>query len=430
MRMSRMTVGLGVGVLTLVLATACGRDSKGQEAVRTDAALERKVEELLPTVGEFAHLEALSTPAVRRSSAATLEAYLLERLDAEFPEDTLERLTAAYQAFGLIPDTLDLRRLLVDLLLEQAIGYYDPQRDILFVRDEAPELMLDALLVHELVHALQDQHVDLDSLMHAISENDRRTAAQAAMEGHATAAMMAWQFAQMTGSSLSAEQLPEVGPEMAAALSDPSQFPRLAAAPTIVRDPMLFVYLGGARLVQRLWRLHADRPLPFGAWLPESTEQLLHTERLLEERDSPTPMRLAEPGGGWQVSYTSDLGELEIGIYFEEHLGDRVLAARAAAGWDGDAYALLVRGDDAALVWYSAWDSLADADEFVDAYRTAFMARFGGEAVGEELAAPQRRARVERLTVTGIPVVRVVETTPAVTLENPPGLSLVPKSGR
>ncbi len=412
--------GVATMAAVLFLAAACGRDSEGQEAVRTDAELELKVEELLPQIEEFAHLNVLEIPTVRRSTGATLEAYLLERLDAEFPGDSLDRVASAYQAFGLIPDTVDLRELLVDLLLEQAIGYYDPVRDVLFVRDEAPDEMLESVLVHELVHALQDQHVDLDSLLNAVSGNDARTAIQAAVEGHATVAMMAWQFSQMTGSSVSAEQLPEIGPEMAAALADPSQFPQLAAAPAIVRDPMLFVYLGGARLVQRLWRTQQGRPLPFGEWLPESTEQLLHTERLLVRRDSPTSLQLAEPPDGWRVEYADDLGQLEIQVYFREHLGSTTMADRAASGWDGDAYALLGRDGEQVLVWYTAWDSSLDADEFVDAYRTAFTARYGGEAAAAELTAPQRRARVEQLTVSGIPVVRVVETAPAVTLEHPP----------
>ncbi|UCC83708.1 MAG: hypothetical protein JSW46_01895 [Gemmatimonadota bacterium] len=413
---------LALVATALALAAACGRDSEGQEAVRSDAELERQVEALLPQIVEFAHLEALRTPEVRRSTGATLETYLLERLDAEFPGDSLDRVASAYKAFGLIPDTVDLRELLVDLLLEQAVGYYDPVRDVLFVRDEAPDEMLESVLVHELVHALQDQHVDIDSLLNAVSSNDARTAIQAAMEGHATVAMMAWQFSQMTGSSVSAEQLPEIGPEMAAALADPSQFPQLAAAPAIVREPMLFVYLGGARLVQRLWRTQEGRPLPLGEWLPESTEQLLHTERLLERRDSPTWLQLAEPRDGWRVEYADDLGQLEIQVYFRQHLGNTALADRAASGWDGDAYALLGRDGERALVWYTAWDSTVDADEFVDAYRTTFTARFGGEAAGTDLTAPQRRARVERLAVSGIPVVMVVETAPGVTLENPPDI--------
>ena len=301
-------------------------------------------------------------------------------------------------------------------MLEQAVGFYDPARDVLFIREDAPPELLDAVVAHELVHALQDQEADLDSLLHAVSRNDARSAIQAAIEGQATVAMFAHQL------GMPSERLPELGPEMAAAITDAATFPRLASAPAVVREPLLFAYLGGARYVQRLWQLRPDKPAPLGEWLPESTEQLLHTEKLLERRDSPTPVSLAEPEGGWRVKYAGDLGELETRIYFEEHLGTAALAARAAAGWDGDAYAVLARGTDLALVWYTVWDGEPDAEEFVDAYRTAFLARFGGSGGRHQLTGEGRKARIERLTHEGVPVVRVVETGPGVELERPPGI--------
>lgn len=390
-------------------ATACGRESSGQEGGRRDPELERRVEELLSQVADIANLSVERMPAVRRASAETLESYTLERLDAEYPGDTLTNLTRAYQAFGLLPDTVDLRQLLVDVLLEQVVGFYDPSRKTLFLREEVPELLETTVLVHELVHALQDQRVDLDSLLKSSPGNDAKSAAQAAMEGHATLAMFAFQLAQMSGSSISFEAIPEIGPELAGLVADPSLQPQLAQAPAIVREPLVFAYLGGARLVQRLWRTSGERPPPMGEWLPESTEQLLHTEKLLVERDRPTAMELADPQAGWEVLHADGLGELETRIFFEEHTGDKMLAAEAAAGWDGDVYALLSNGSERVLVWYTGWDSEADADEFAVAYRQAFESRFGGGGREGELVAAGRRARVERLAIAGMPAVRVVE---------------------
>jgi hypothetical protein len=40
--------------------------------------------------------------------------------------------------------------------------------------------------MHELVHALQDQYVNLDSLEHIIGDDDRAAAVQAVIEGEAT----------------------------------------------------------------------------------------------------------------------------------------------------------------------------------------------------------------------------------------------------
>lgn len=391
------------------LVAACGRVSEGQDGSRRDPDLEERLEQLLPRVAEISHLPIERVPATRRASASTLEAYLLERMDEEYPGDSLSYLTQAYQAFGLLPDTIDLRGLLVDLMLEQAIGFYDPRREVFFVREQVPSTALDAVLVHELAHALQDQQVDLDSLMRGTGSNDARAAVQAAMEGHATVTMLAYQLEEAMGTPIPLDQLPEIGPEMAGLLADPSTMPKLAQAPAIVREPLLFSYLGGARYVQRLWRSQSDQPPPLGSWLPESTEQLLHTEKLLEERDSPTPLELAPVKGDWEVVWAHDLGELEIRIYFEQHLGDGELAERAAAGWDADAYALLSNGDELALVWYTGWDSDADADEFANAYRQVFRARFPGGDPDQELVAGGRQARVDRLNISGMPVVVVVE---------------------
>src|SRR2546425_2948610 len=44
------------------------------------------------------------------------------------------------------------------------------------------------VISHELVHALQDQYVNLDSLVELKRQNDRRTAAQSILEGQATLA--------------------------------------------------------------------------------------------------------------------------------------------------------------------------------------------------------------------------------------------------
>ncbi len=58
-------------------------------------------------------------------------------------------------------------QLLRSLLLEQVVGYYDPARDTLFVMEGLDPALVEPVLAHEIVHALQDQYEDLDSLMTA-----------------------------------------------------------------------------------------------------------------------------------------------------------------------------------------------------------------------------------------------------------------------
>ncbi len=64
---------------------------------------------------------------------------------------------------------------------------------------DQPEALLEGLLVHELVHAVQDQWIDLGALADPKLGSDRATAAQAAIEGHATLVMLEYMAEQAQG---------------------------------------------------------------------------------------------------------------------------------------------------------------------------------------------------------------------------------------
>ena len=75
---------------------------------------------------------------------------------------------------------------MLDLYTEQIVGFYDPATKMLYVVDGAKPDQLGFVIEHELVHALQDQYTNLDSLLHIKGDDDRVLAAQSVMEGQAT----------------------------------------------------------------------------------------------------------------------------------------------------------------------------------------------------------------------------------------------------
>jgi hypothetical protein len=313
------------------------------------------------------------------------------------PERELDGVRATYGLLGLIPDTLDLRGLLRDLYVEQIVGYYDPEQKKLFVVEGVAAQAVRPVVAHELVHALQDQHTNIDSLIARERGNDRQTAAQAALEGHATIVMFALLSEEASRQVLDPVSLPNLADQLRPQLEAPSgAFPVFRRAPRIVRETLLFPYIAGAAFVQQLWRSQpaAQRTAPLGALLPQSTEQVLEPgSRFLSARDHPTEIRF-EADSAWPVLYENGLGRLETGLLLEEHLGAQ--ANSAAEGWDGDRFRLLRSPDGAhALLWYSVWDDAAAADRFA-----ASMERV--------LAGPlPRTGAVERMKVDGRPVVRV-----------------------
>ena len=111
--------------------------------------------------------------------------FLLKKFDESTPASEIAGEQAAYRLFGLISDTLDLRKFYLAILSEQVIGYYDPATKVLYVVRGADEKTVSITITHELVHALQDQYVNLDSLQKATTDNDRLSALQAVIEGQA-----------------------------------------------------------------------------------------------------------------------------------------------------------------------------------------------------------------------------------------------------
>ena len=176
---------------------------------------------------------------------------------------------------GLVPVDLDLRAVLMSLYTEQIAGFYEPDSTALFVMDDQPEELLEGLLVHELVHAIQDQHIDLDSITDRKLGNDQIIAAQSVIEGQATLVMLEFMTERATGVAVDLGQTSEFSSQIRQLLEETrSQFPVLANSPRVIRESLLFPYLAGVSFVQSLWS-QVGRVAPFGEWLPISTEQVL-----------------------------------------------------------------------------------------------------------------------------------------------------------
>lgn len=350
-----------------IAATACGGQQPAHKQ-EIDPALVAAVDSLMPRLEVLSGLKKLKPITMKNQSRNELRKYVEQRLKEEMPPAELSGVQGAYAALGLVPDTMNLQQLLLDLYTEQVAGYYDPKTDAFYMVEGTPQDLLRPTLAHELVHALQDQHTNLDSLISRKRGNDRQTAAQAAIEGHATLVMFAI-LADASG-NFDPAMLPDMTQQLASVMeAQNSQFPVFQRAPRIIRETMLFPYVGGAGFVQHIWRTRASPeskyPAPIGALLPQSTEQVLHpATRFGKTPDQPTDVRFAQTARD-KVLYENTLGEMEISILLMEHLGTK----EAASGWDGDRYRLIEADGRKVLMWMSVWDDAASASRFASAYR-------------------------------------------------------------
>jgi hypothetical protein len=390
---------LACTVVVAALAGGTGGCESRAREVQNDAELKQAVQQMMPAVERAIGLRFRQQPVVLRRSRAQVHDYVIHKFDDDLPPAELAGAQAAYRLFGLIPDTLDLRRSMIDLLTEQVAGYFDPDSNALFIPVDIDPSQARLVISHELVHALQHQYLNLDSLVELKRQNDRRSAAQAILEGQATLAQV---LVLMPEQKI--ESLPNLWNLRSALDGAQPEMKVFASAPLWLRESLIFPYLGGAEFVRWFDREYPGKQ-PFGALMPISTEQILHSARYAAgDRPDRLTFESVAPSA---VRFEDDLGEFEIRLLFEQYLGDDSVAARLAEGWDGDRYVVLHAGSAAGgdvLVWYTGWDDRAAATRFAKGLARAWAKRRAGSR--------GRRSEIKQLLVSGVPVVRLVDAPP------------------
>lgn len=264
---------------------------------------------------------------------------------------------------------LDLFNLYIDLLTERVLGYYDPETKELYVVNDQPELsaLAEMTVAHEMVHAIQDQHTDLLSLDDDEVDGDRALAHSALIEGDAevTATRYVLQYFDRA-------QLMDLTTESGSASSDV-----LDSAPAYIRETLYFPYVQGVEFATQLYQLRGvDGQTAALTDPPSSSEQILHPEKYLDERDEPLTVVIQdlEPilGEGWSAARTDSIGEFDLRVLLRENGAQD--ADGAAAGWGGGQYSLYSgpAASDVLVAVTVEWDTDADAGEYVAALGQTF----------------------------------------------------------
>jgi hypothetical protein len=357
----------GLAVLSLGSA-ACRRGPAASGDPYADA-----VQRAIPGVEKGVGLTFRTPPKYASRTREQVRAFVVAQFEKPDELAKLAGRTAAYKRLGLLPDTLDARRMFEALLAEQIAGLYDPKtKTFYFVADGEPAAV-GIVASHELVHALQDQYLNIDSLDASTADDDHLAAAHALIEGQATLNMVGGQgFAAMLGSGW--DKVRDAIREQRAAA------PVFSSAPAAVQEELLFPYLNGADFMRRA-REHAPTANLLNH-LPQSTEQVLHDAAFFGTRDVPTVVTLP-PIPGATVTFQNTLGEFSTRLFLFQQSRNVADAARAAAGWDGDRYAVVRTSAGEGLVWVSVWDSERDASEFLTAAASAVATRY---AIGDPFA--------------------------------------------
>jgi hypothetical protein len=300
-----------------------------------------------------------------------LKAYFDERISEVVKPEEIRLEELALKKLGFAPAEFDLRKTTVELMAEQAAAFYDyRKKQMVLLEGGAGGPMQDLALVHELAHALADQHFQLEKFIKkGSSSDDGSLARMAVMEGQATWLMSEFMAKKMGQSLLSSDAIVNMMANMAGAGA--SGFPVLQSVPLYMRESLIFPYSQGLRFQHRVVaKMGREGFKEVFRRAPQSTQEILHPEKYFEKA---VPVAVRPPvlprEKEWKKLTEGSMGEFDHQVLLKQYSPS---LESIAEQWRGAQYQLWESRQDSrrvALVYSSQWATEKAAADFFGSYK-------------------------------------------------------------
>jgi hypothetical protein len=341
----------------------------------------------------------------RLISREQVEKYILDKFHEDKDTKRMQREEIVLKKFGLLDRDFQLQPFLVSLLKEQIAGYYDNKTKTVNLLDWVSPDEQKPVLAHELTHALQDQHTDLekwepddpDTVSKNVAEDndhlaidERDTARDAVLEGQAMAVYLDYTL-KPAGKSLLT--VPDVMRTPADELDSSGSSPVMDRAPLLLQQSLLFPYRDGLGFEQRLLK-DKGAEYAFAGVLdrPPSSSYEIMNPRAYEAKATVPLLRMPDVhpllDADYQPYDIGVMGELDVRILAELFGGPDISAALTPQWRGGLYYAVQSRKavtpaqqaatSSVALLYLSAWRSEDAAKEFAKLYGRELSQKYSG----------------------------------------------------
>lgn len=274
----------------------------------------------------------------------------------------------------ILPEGGDLRSILGRFLEGNVAANYDPMTKKVSFLPGAPRTL--PLMVHELTHAMDDQHFDMKASIERFTDNlDFALAYGMLSEGDAQSVET-----RFLTQGASAKQDLQLLRNFADGIADAILKRRFGDHPPALVLAFKSQYTEGMVFAESLRRSEKGEEAMNEAFRkpPASTEQALHPEKYVAG-EAPVPVAFSPPPEGGKVLFETTLGELGTRVVLVANSVERNEAREVAAGWGGDRVALVSLPGGEALVWTTTWDTEADALAFYECMYKAFEIGAGAD---------------------------------------------------
>lgn len=295
------------------------------------------------------------------------------------PEDRadLDRYAGQLRAFGVASGKIDLFAAYNAVSDGGTSAFYSSTDERVRVRGTELTVGLRVTLVHELTHALQDQHFDLDRLNGDEVDSSESGAFRALIEGDAVRVEETYQSDELT----TAEQA-EYDKEFAGELKDSEASTK--DVPAFVNASFAVPYVLGKPFLMMLVNDDGNDAVDAAFASPPDTEEHLF---------DPASYLAKEEGRHVDLDLDADIEVLDDGpfgspswyLMLAERI-DPLVAFEATLGWAGDAYATFEREGHTCVRVSFAGDSTEDEDQMAAALDQWAAAMPGGVAEAIDVA--------------------------------------------
>lgn len=251
-----------------------------------------------------------------------------ELLDGDRQE--LDRYAGQLRALGVASGELDLFEIFNQVSDGGTLAFYDPFDDRVRVRGTEMTVGLEVTIVHELTHALQDQHFDLEGLFDPDLDDGASTAYRALIEGDALRVEDAYVASELTAAQqeeYDEEFRAEIDASQAATADVPPFVSAVVSAPYALGRPFVLMLLneGGNAAVDDAFD---QRP---------TTEEHLFDPLSFLRGDEGEELDL-DPDDDLDPFDDGTFGAIGWFLFLAERIDPKV-AFDAALGWGGDGFA-------------------------------------------------------------------------------------------
>jgi hypothetical protein len=318
-----------------------------------EAEVRRVVDEISAFVEQERGLEFRQPVDVELASDDEFEQRLLE--DFEEDADELETTDVLMTGFGLVDPDVDVVEAMRALLGGGVVGFYDPESEELVVRGTGLTPYVRTTIAHELTHALDDQHFELDRPQYDDADDEIGFGFTGLVEGNARRVENAYR------ASLTDEEQQQADQEELAIGGNLD----LTAIPFVMIAMLQAPYEVGPAFVEALLD-DGGQPALDRAFdePPRTSEQILHPETYIAGE---ARAQVPHPSPGGEVVDEGVAGELLVQLVLTGAVSQSE-AARAAEGWGGDWAVAWRDGDRSCVTMAIVGDTASDTDELREAF--------------------------------------------------------------